>query len=1146
MRRLAALLIASVCLAQSPTAEITGRVTDPKNALIPGAKVVSRNTSKGATRETTTNESGYYTIPVLEPGDYEVSVQSPGFKPVTRSGIVLQVNQTARIDFALDIGDVKETVIVAADALLIQADNAALGAVVDNKKISDLPLNGRNPFDLIALTPGTTFYARPDLPGNNIPLSNFSTNGGPALTNEVLLDGLPDTVGQFNQVGVIPSIDAVQEFKVQTNNFGAEFGRTGGGVINVSLKSGTNQFHGVAYDFLRNDAFDANNWFNNRAGKSRPPFRFNEFGGNVGGPILHDRTFFFLDYEGLQRNIGRTYLFTVPTLDMRQGDFSRLRDTAGNPLRIFDPLTTRPTADGSGRVRDMFPGNVIPRNRFDPAALAMLRYWAPPNTPGDQRTGANNFISTESEKYSTNQVNARFDRNIGRNHQLFGRVSWNDTLVVPPNVFGNIANPASGPQSFTQWNMGANDTWTVTPSAVATFRMGYTRLHDNGRPLGVGFDIRQIGFPASYADAQVVKEFPQVNVTGMSVSNIGFGTSSLGPVNSALLNNVPNAYTAATDWTLVRGRHVVKIGADARLFRYSGTRPSNGGGTFSFTSGFTQGPDPNRAASGNPFASYLLGTPSTGTIQIRSNQDYQSYYLAQFVQDDFKVTPTLTLNLGLRYEYESALTDRYNRLTYFDPTASNAVLSQAAGRPILGGIGFVNSNGAPRNVVDVPRRNWGPRFGFAYRIRNSTVVRGGYGIYYPARTGRDGVYAGQEGYSSTTNMITSVDGFTPVNFLQDPFPKGQTPPSRNTLGLLTNAGQAVNSAVRHQRAVYIQQWNFSVQRTLPGAILLETSYAGSKGTHLVGDIQLDQISDNELARGNDLLRLVPNPFFGIIPANASLGLPTIALGQLLRPYPQYTGVTASDSAYSSSVYHSLQVRTERRFSNGFTFLASYTFGKLIDDGSPGRLAFLGNVPSYQNSNNRHQERSVSTQDVSRRLVLSYVYELPFGQGKRFLNGSGLSGKLVGGWQINGISTFQTGIPLSLDVASNPTLGRVGVGTLRPDNNGKSAKLEGPIEGRLDRYFDTSVFSQPAVWQFGNTARTLPDVRAPGIQDFDVSLVKNTIFVERYRIQFRTEAFNVLNHPNFGIPGTTLGAPGFGVINSAAPARILQLAVKAYF
>jgi len=1138
------LAVAGALNAQTTAALLSGRVTDPSGSVVPGSAVVVTNVETGIRRETVTNQEGYYALPQLEPGNYSIIVTAPGFKQLSQSGLTLRVAQSARMDFALELGASTESVTVRGEPSLLDATESSLGAVVDNTKLVNLPLNGRNAYDLVMLAPGAQAYARPSMPGNNIPLSNISVNGGPAMTNEFLMDGIPNQTIVQSQFVVVPSIDAVQEFKVQTNSLSAEFGRTGGGVINLTLRSGTNQIRGVAYEFLRNDKFDANTWFANRFGVPRAPFRYNQFGASVGGPIKRDRTFFFTNYEGLRRNQGRTTLITIPTPQMRQGDFSGVFSSGYQLVQIHDPLTTRITT-GTTRVRDQFPGNRIPLSRFDPVAQKMLPYWPAPNLPGDPGTGARNFISTAGERFNTNQVHLRVDDALTARHRLFGRFSWDEREVLPPNIFGNIANPSSGPQLFTSRTAGVHDTWMINPTTLATFRAGVSRLIDSGEPYGREFDIRELGFSERYREAQTARQFPQIQITGMVVSNLGFGSSSLGPVAGSLLSNPHNSYSGQSDLTMIRGRHTVKIGADARIFRVHGWRPSNGGGSFNFTTGFTQGPDPLRAGatSGHAFASFLIGTPAGGSINDNPTQDFQSWYAALFVQDDFKVTPRLTVNLGLRWEPESHRTDRYDRLTTLDFTTPTPLTG--LGRPVVGGVRYAGLDGNPRSQQRTSWQNWAPRFGFAYRLRSSTVLRAGYGVFYAPRVWR-GISYGQQGYSASTPFVGSIDGFVPVNFLRDPFPGQINRAAGPVDGIMTDVGQSITSVDWGELSPYVQQWNWGLQHALPGQVLVEVVYAGSKGTRLPGNLSFNQAPESVLALGNELTRMVPNPFFGQIPSHTALGAGTISYAQLLRPYPHLTALNSTGSAAGSSIYHSMQLRSEKRFSGGISLLLSYTTGKLIDDGSPGVLGFLGGVPGYQNNNDRKSERAVSAQEVAQRLVLSYVYELPFGPGKSWLSAGRVWGRVFGGWQVNGITVLQSGQPLTLTTASNPTVGRIGSGSLRPDNNGRSARLSGPVKDRLERYFDTSVFSQPAAWMFGNTSRTLPDVRAPGDINLDFSLVKNTRVLERHNVQFRAEFFSLLNRPNFGDPGQGFGTPTFGVISSAGGARIVQFGLKYYF
>ncbi len=1129
--------------AQTTAAHISGRITDPTEAAITGAAITVINQNTGIRTNTVSNEEGDYLVPLLPPGTYRILIEKEGFRSVERSGITLHVNQAARIDFSLELGLVSEKVSVTADAPLLQLSEASLGAVIDNRKILDLPLNGRNPFDLVFLTPGAFAYRRPFFPGNNIPLTNFSVNGGPAMLNEVLLDGIPDTSPQYNQYVVIPSIDAVQEFKVQTSNMSAEFGRTGGGVINVSMRSGSNRLHGSVYEFLRNSALDANRWVNNRTGQPKPPFRYNQFGASAGGPIRRDRTFFFGNYEGLRRRTGRTFLFSVPTVEQRRGDFTRTRAQNGQLVEVFDPLTTRQVAPGRFE-RDPFPGNLIPESRLNQIGRNILPFWAPSNLPGDPVTGINNFISNASESFALNQMNVRIDHACSDANRLFGRFSWNESEVTPPNVFKNDANPASGPQLFTQRNLALNDTHSFSPRTFATFRIGFTRLRDSGRPLDLNFDSTKLGFPAYFRDAQPARVFPSLTVTGYTVSDIGFGTSSVGPVGGALLNNISNGYTGQSDVTHMRGKHVLKSGVEYRLFRLHGFRPFLP--NFSFIAGFTQGPDPTRGGptAGHPFASFLLGAAAGGEVRKEATQDTQTRYFAAFLQDDYKVTPALTLNLGLRFETENLRTDRYNRLTFLDFSSPSPLRALGLG-PLRGGLRYVGVDGNPREQARVTY-NWSPRFGFAWQWRPSRVLRGGYGIFFAPRTGWDFNLFGQDGFRSLTPYVATVDGVTPITFINDPYPNGFVEPTGSSLGLLTNAGGAISVTVdRDQKGIYMQQWNLAVQQTFPLDMAVEVSYVGTKGTHLLQNLQYNQLPDQFLALREELRRTVPNPFFGLVDRAQPLGGPTVSAGQLLRPYPQFTSVATQGSTAGSSTYHALQLRAEKRFSHGLNLLLSYSFSKLIDDGAPGRIAWIGDVPGFQNHNNRRLERSVNSQQGPHSLSTAAGYELPVGRGKPFLSAMpGYADMLLGGWQVNVIYTYRTGIPLSLATAVNNT-NSFGGGS-RPNNNGRSAKLSGDIRKRLTRYFDTSVFSSPEPFSFGNVSRTLPDVFGPSQSNFDFSILKTFSVTERVRLQFRAEAFNALNQVNFALPGTALGAPTFGVISSAGEARIVQFGLKLYF
>lgn len=1136
-------LLSLAAVGQNTTAKLTGTISDTSSAALPGARLIITNTATGTVRETASNNVGSYALPLIEPGIYNLRVEKDGFGAVVQNGLTLHVNQVARLDFQLQVGALKESISVTADAPLLQEGEASLGAVIENKNILEMPLNGRNPFDLVFLTPGAVAHERLDLPGNTIVMSNMSINGGPSMSNEVLLDGIPNTTPQHGQYAMTPSIDAVQEFKVQTNNMSAEFGRTGGGVINVSMKAGTNDFHVTAYEFFRNGALDANNWINKRTGTARPKFVYNQAGANFGGPVLKNKAFFFTNYEILRRRLGKPYLMSVATPEQREGDFTRTLTQRGDPVTIFDPMTTRPSGVGSANVRSPFPGNVIPRNLFDPVSVNMLKYLPAPNLRGDTSTQLNNFISSTSEHYDVDQLHGRADYNFSNSFQAFGRFSWNSSEIAPPNIFNNIANPGSGPQIFTQRNAGFSGTWTIRPTVFANFKLGYLRYRDHSEPLGLGFDITELGFPAYVRDGIQARAMPSFNINGYAVSNVGFGTSSVGPTNGSLINNITNTYSAKFDVTQIRGTHVVKTGYEARVFRISGYRPQLP--SFQFNRAMTQGPNPNTASdgAGNSIASVLLGTGSGGGVENRANQDAQSYYMGAFIQDDYKVSRTLTLNLGARFDYEAPRTDRYDRLNWIDLTAP-VNLNVPGVAPLRGGLKFVGVDGNPRTQMNISP-TISPRFGFAWQVQPLTTFRGGYGIFVAPRYGGEFNNFGQTGYSATTQYVASLNSITPNAFVSNPFPNGFVKATGSSQGMLTNMGGAVSSVDRDTRNSYVQQWNLNVQRAIGSNLVAEIAYAGSKGTHLPQTLEFNQLADEYLAMGTELQRTVPNPFFGFVSDSQPVGRPTTTVAQLLRPYPQFTNVQTTYATAGSSIYHSMQTRLQRRFSHGVTFMVSYTNSKLIDDGSPGRLSFFANVPSFQNSNDRRLERSISSQDVSQRLATNFTVLLPAGKGQRyFREAKGVLGALLGGWQLNGIQTFQTGRPLSITTSTNQSNSFSSV--LRPNSTGQSAKLEGPIQERLDRYFDILQFTQPAPFTLGSTSRTLPDVRTPGVISVDWSLTKNTKIRERANLQFRFEAFNAINWTNYGRPVSVLGNQDFGAIRSAQDMRILQIGIKLYY
>jgi hypothetical protein len=1132
------LLFVSAMHAQEFRGTMLGRVLDPSQAMVVGATVVVTNTATNTSVTVQTGSDGSYVVPFLIPGPYRLTAEAAGFKRTVREGVEVRVQDRLMIDLTLEVGAAAEAVTVVGEAPLLETSTASVGQVIDNRQVVSMPLNGRNSYLLTRLAPGvqpttTRNFTRPY---DNGAMSDVSLGGNRGRSNEVLLDGIPN-VGADNVITFVPSIDATQEFKVQTNTYDAEFGRSAGGVVNVTIKSGTNNLHGSVFDFLRNDALDANNFFNNRVGAKKAPQRFNQFGMSVGGPVylpkIHhgrDRTFFFFNYEGIRQLDGRTYVGAVPMVKQRDGDFSETFTSSRQLIQVYDPFSTRPDPARAGQyIRDPFPNNRIPATSWDPVAKAAMQYFPVPNAPGNPLTGADNLFYSAATPDNYDSVITRIDHQINEAQRIFGRFSWSQRPHGDDNYFGNLADSNFTSANRTSRGAALDYINTLTARWLLNLRYGFTRYVDASANPSEGFDITTLGFPASFRDQTIFRAYPR------------FGISGLTPMGrSGSSKPAEDTQTFQTSMTHLRGAHSLKFGGDFRIIRQSQFSAGNASGTFSFSRAFTQGPDPLRSTTtgGNAIASFLLGTPASGSVEKAVALSFQNLYAAGYAQDDFKATRKLTLNIGLRWEREGGRTERFNRMTRgfaFDQPNS----LQVPGLKLQGGLLFAGVGGQPRGQTQADANNFAPRFGFAYSATPKTVLRGGYGIFWSGTTDTGAGTNAALGFSASTPFVSSLDGITPLNLLRNPFPDGLVNPVGASQGLATLVGQSVLFTGPSRRVPYTEQYSFGIQRQLGAATLVEAAYVGNRGIALTNsNLELNQLPDNLLAMGSALLDQVANPFFGIISSGA-LASKTVARGQLLRPYAQYTGVTVISPTIGSSTYHSLQVKVEKRFSRGFSLLASYTNAKIIDD--------IGNP---QNNNNLRAERSISTLDRSQRLVISGIWDLPFGKG-RALAGSvpALLDAIIGGWQLNCLTTFQQGQVLGISSSTNTT--NSSGGRQRPNSTGKSARLpHESTDSMLSRYFDTSAFTQPPPFTFGNVGRTLPDVRGPGINNFDMSLFKSFTIRERLKAQFRGEFFNAFNRTEFGLPGTSQGTAQFGVISGvsyeANPARQVQVALKLLF
>lgn len=1157
MSRLVAFLyFASIAAwAQTATGTIEGRVIDPTGGIIPDAKVVIQNQGTNVRQELTTNSAGGFVQPFLQPGEYLVAVEKEGFRKYSQSNVRVNVQQTVSLEISLPIGETSNTVEVVAGTAQLSVASSTVSTVIGNKAIMELPLNDRNPFNLATLSPGV-------VPGGNGSSTPW-ISGGRNASSEVTIDGtsviLPENNVGVNALAYTPPVDSVQEFSIVTNALSAEYGRTGGGTINVSTKSGTNDIHGSAFEFLRNSQLDANNFFSNRGGIQRGAFQRNQFGGTIGGPVVlpgydgRNRTFFFVSEQSTLQRSANVFTTTVPTEEWKNGNFSNLRNASGQPMTIYDPSTVSVDPNGN-YLRQPFANNSIPVNRMDSVARNLLQYYPTPNAnPTNIYTNANNFSAAGKDASNQHQFDIRLDHSFSSKWTVFGRGSYSHSEGTPYNAFGNIATPnTGGPSSTDNYNIALNSNYTISPTTILNVSYGFGRFFVASTPFSRGFDMTTLGLPSSIRDVATTQalEFPRFNVSGVT---------ALGQPTYTSLRFVPNSHVVSGSLTKVFSKHTVKFGAEYRKMLLNFLQLGRPDGEYSFDQSFTQqNPATSVGTQGFGFASFLLGTPTTGAISHDPTPASASSYTGFYVQDDFKATSRLTLNFGLRYDIDFPRTERYNRYSYFDINAPSPIAGQVPGYSDLrGAMQFVTPDN--RQQVPTDLNNFSPRFGFAYKATDKTVVRGAYALMYAGSmmqaAGSSGS-AGMEGYRSTTNMITSLDGGrTPYAFLNNPFPDGFNLPLGSANGPIsgasTNLGLGVGESYFNDwRNPVIQQWNFNLQRELPWDMIVEVGYLGSKGNHLVdgeGSMAYNQLPASYGAYGNALNNLVENPFYGIITnPNSPLSKPTVAHSQLLRAYPQYTSIGAFRKPQANSLYHSFLLRVEKRFSSGLGFLLSYTGGKLIDDASQ-TVTFLGQAGNKQDFYNRKAERAVSAQDVSSRLVLSSNYDLPFGEGRKMLNAMNpVAEAFIGGWQVNGILTFATGTPVIVTQNVNNTY--LGSNSQRPTNNGQSAAIDGGSkDSRIAQWFDTSAFSFTPSFQFGNSPRTLPDVRNPGVSNLDFSLFKNFAIRERTTIQFRAEAFNLTNTAQFAAPNAQLGSGSFGVISStAASPRQVQLALRLRF
>jgi len=1091
----------STGFSQSPQASVSGVVRDSQGASILNAEVVALNPATKFRVAVRTNEAGFYSLQPLPIGNYTITVERDGFRKYVREGLTLTTGQALELDVVLEVGAVSESVTVSAQASLLETRTSDASQLVEAKTVENMPLGDRRTMNIINITGAAVFvnYDNGEKP-------NFSLAGGRTQSQNFYMDG--GTVQNMRlgigQVDTDPPVETVAEVKVLANSYAAEYGGSAGGVIVATTKSGTNRIRGAAYEYLRNEKLDAANffapWVNGE--KVRAPLRYNVFGATIGGPVYipkvydgRDKTFFYFAYEGSRRREGATDTFTVPTADQRAGNFSTTYTAAGAVVPIFDPATGRVV---NGRVvRDQFPGNIIPASRLDPVALKLLEFWPMPNTPPSNLSGANNYRTNYSSILTRNALLAKVDHNLSSKDRLSGRYLYNsdnrDFTTVLTDIAADPRQQALRHQNFVY------STWTriISPTIVNELRFTYGNRINHQRSYGLGGNWpSRLGLTGIPDHA-----FPQFTVAGFQTLGTNAQERRQFPIQQyQIINNL--------SW--VRGKHTMKFGAEIRpSFNYEVNLPT-ASGAFGFNPLSTG--QPGQSGTGYSLASLLLGTPLTFSARQTEVLDRRSWYLAGFVQDDWAVHRDLTLNLGLRWETDTPIYDKNKRMNGFDMTRINPV----SGTP--GVVRFMGVDGFRTTPYNTDWNNFGPRFGLAWKPFGSTktVIRSGFGVFFAHPFDGGAPSSASLGFELSANINSPDNGITAPFVLRDGVPglnfdKPVLDDSFGAVPVGTNPTQAVTFYEENRRTGYSMQYNFTIQRELPGNILVEAAYLANLSRKLSSSsLSINQVRPEILS-------------------------PTST--QKDRPFPQFSNVSLIFPTLGVSNYHAMALKAEKRFSSGFNFLTTYTWSKFLNNTNEGGTVIGAEGGTYSNYYNRRADYGPSENDIRHRLTLSSVYELPFGNGKKFLSDSWVR-HIAGNWSVGSILTLQSGAPFTVTTQANTVFSAAGA--LRAD------VLRNPnlpnSERTLSRWFDTDAFRQPAPAQFGNQGVNL--LRADGIVNLDLSLLRDfRLPGEDRRIQFRAEFLNLPNHPNFLIPGRVLGAQNFGVVSAARSPRSIQLGLR---
>jgi len=1109
-------LFAHSSRSQDFRASLTGLIADPGGAVVAGARIKATNVQNNASSEAVSNESGRYSIAFLIPGKYTVEVEAPGFKKFVRENVELQISVRAALDVTLELGAMTEKVTVSAQLSLLETETASRGGIVDNELLLNVPNAGRNVYQLAFAMPGVykpstsqgTSFSLDGL-ANSRPAINGAASGlaGTESNTDILIDGTSDAKGD-RQVIMIPALESVQEFRVLTNVYDAQYGRTGGGIITTTTKSGTNDFHGSVFDRYFDDRLNANTWSNNRQRVPRPERATHNYGFHTTGPIWipklfdgRNKFFYMVNYDSSPSSSLYASLFTTPLAEMKRGDFSNLLAGDGRPVTIYDPATTRLGPDGRTYIRTPFEGNRIPASRINPVGSKIVSYYPDPTQAGDGPSHVNNFFQTTNNSGELWQWTGRLDIRPTSKHAFFGRYGETNMTRCCDMRYPE-GNPAEISTILPRGRRGRTMTidWTaiINPTTTFNLRAGFSRLENLAwNPQTLAFNPKDLGFPDSLVSQFARTQYPLINM-GAYMSQ-GSGPFLQGD----------DTYTIGASGGKVISTHVMKFGLEVRDFRSNNLSYGAASGSFAFSKLWTQA-DPNRADaySGNEIATALLGNPTGGSIEIPITPAHRSKYYAGFFQDDWKITRRLTLNLGLRWDYETPVMERYNRQTRgFALRQPSPIADQVRSRPgvencaacrnLSGGLLYAGTSGDARYAFAPDRNNFQPRIGAAFALDSKTVIRGGFGLY----TLGQWALGGATGFSRTTPVVTSVDGLTPIATMSNPFPSGLLKPVGSSLGLATDLGLGVNFNYTDRGLPFSKQYSLGFQRELWRGVLVDVSYVGNYTTGLPVMTSMTSIPTAELGRAASFYaERVTNPLAGLLPNNSALNGATIPRSSLLTAFPQYSAVSVSNLPAGRNRYDAMQLSVNKRFSNGLSFQVNYMITKTLEE-----LQLL-NPQDLKLDDLLHPvlEKRLTIFDVPQKLSVLGIYEIPIGRGRPFLQGMHpvLNG-LLGNWKLGWNWTFQSGFPVDFPNAA--------------PLEARSVKLSSD-QRNLNRWFDTSLFPRvagPAPFTLRNFPTRFPDVRYMGFTNYDFSLLKDIpIIKERVKTQVRADFTNSFNSPYF--------------------------------